>query len=890
MPAPSWQALSDVAEAPRQRSPLVVAEVSADGRLGRLVNPSGWPLETRLGDVLPPDVRRAMAALTDHAALLDVPWCGLAVAGVRRAGGGVVLFGARTAATFFQAVVERMPVVVLTMSRAGALRYANGALEALLGVPLSAVSGTSLWSHYVHPEDRWRLTQALRETAPVSIALRLRRPDGAVRLAECHFVPEGDDVSAVMLDLTEQSEVVAALHHSELLYNTFLEQSPVGLIHLDATGTVTFENHRFRQIVGEGPDDAWIGLPVAEVPGTDAVLHDAVARLLAGDSVSDCDVAYAPPAHPPRRLLVHGAPIRQEDGSLVGAVVMFQDVTAQRAQGDEVALRDRFARAEASLREAVLTASGEAGFLSEAARILGTTLGAHRLAFFLPDDEDPHRFVPRARWGTAPDAFARQSLTPGTTRDLDEAVRLHGAAVLPPRSTARERIAIPFYESGVLDGFVVAERDGPGRVTSRAADVATSDPSTSDSPHLLAGLRQRLAPDLVRVFETLRSWLLSTSRFRLTVAAIEDCLFTYALDLRGPRRYLLLTPQIAQMAGVPAATLLEHPGAWEALLDGPESQSAVAEHTARLGRGQDSEAVYRIRTPEGDVRTLRERATPQRTEGGPPRAAGILTDVTEQKAAEQALIDAKTAAEQSNRDKTAFIQMLSHELRTPLGALSGFAELLEAELADRADAGPSKTSPATEFAGTIREKARQTLALVTDLFDLTMPDAGAAPLARDAVPLDATARRVANRAFEAAVAALPPAERAAPPVTLDLDLAPAVAVGEAPRIEQVIEHLLSNAFKFTPGGTVRVATRREGDRAIVDVSDTGIGISDAYMERLFTPFVQEDQRLNRAYNGTGLGLALAKRLVDRMGGTVEVESEKGVGTTFTVSLPAAPGG
>lgn len=751
-------------------------------------------------------------------------------------------------------LVAQMPVAVVVVRTDGTLRLSNAAADDLFGATLGDGRDTFAWIDGVHADDRDALLRLLSDPAPAApVELRIVRGDGEVRFTSAHALPDGGTIGLVFVDVTDQSATVAALHHSELLYSTFLEQSPVGMIHVDAAGTVTFENHRFRQIVGEGPDDAWIGLPVAQRPGTDAAFRTATDDVLAGAIVEGRDAVYAPADRPRRHLRLHGSPIRQADGTLVGAVLMVQDVTAEVNQAEEAALVERFGRAETALQNLVLTTSSEAALLGETARLVADALGATRVGVFLPDDTDLDQLVPRARWGTHADGFLHQRLR--LTDDvIDEAVRHRAVAFLPATRAAAQRLAVPFFEAGVVAGALLLE-------------------SVAGEPPLLAGPRERLLLGFVRLFETLRSWFISTDRFHLTVAAIEDCLFTYALELRAPRRYLLLTPQIARIAGIPAATFLDHVGTWEEILDGPESTAALAEHTARLGRGLDSEAVYRLRRPDGTVRVVRERATPQRTDGGLPRAAGILSDITEQAAAEQALLEAKLNAERSDRDKSAFIHALSHELRTPLGTLSGFADLLELELADSPD-----PETLAEFTSTIRAKARQTLALVNDLFDLTQLEHSALDLARTPVALDALARAAAEHAFDG---------RPTPEVQMQLDLQPVVAFGDPERLTQVLGNLLSNAFKFTPEGHVEVETRREDAHAVLLVRDTGIGISPEYRQRLFTPFVQEDQRLNRTYGGTGLGLALVKQLVDRMDGTIDVESAKGRGTTFTVRLPVA---
>jgi PAS domain S-box-containing protein len=864
MASPFWQPLSRHAFA--APAPLFVVEVNAAGFVERGTAAPG--AEVLVGTRVPEPIYGALQRLDGDARPLGEVWEGIALAGVRRPGGGFVVFGAPPAGTSFEALVEHLPMLVVQLNPDETVRYANPAAHTLLGVPPADLLGQSFWDTLVYPEDRWKRSQVqqeLQERHAADASLRLLRTDGDLRLTEVHLnLLDGGIIGAVVLDLTEQSEMVDALQHSEALYDTFLEQSPVGLVHLDATGTVTFENFRFRQIVGEEAEDAWIGRSVFAIAGTDGLFASAVKRLLSGMQVSGFDVRFEPAGRPPRRLLLNGAPIRQEDSHVVGAVLMFQDVTQERAQADEVALRDRFARAEGALREAVFAQESEAAFLREAARVLASATGTQRVAVFLPAGGADEVFVPRTRWGDAPELFDGRTLTRAAA-DVAEAVRtrmpvyLHesgGGTSLRP-GAVRERLLAPFFERDELLGFFVAERTMPGE-------------------NLLGGLRRRLVADLVRVFETLLSWLRSTDRFRLTVSTIEDCLFNYVVDEAGRRRYLFVTPQVERITGQPVEALRDGPGVWSGLVDEPESEAALAAHTERLRQGHESEAVYTIRRATGERRTVRERATPFHADDGALYAIGILSDVTEQEQARQVLLTAKLAAEQASRDKTAFIQTLSHELRTPLGAITGFAELLETEVRDLADASPQLA----EFAATIRERARATLTLVNDLFELTSFDSGASDVKRVPVALHEAAARVAERL----------AEKARPGVRLQTDLAPVHALADPVRSEQVIQNLLSNAFKFTHAGTVSVSTRAEGDQAVVEVRDTGIGISEAYMERLFTPFVQEDQRLNREYEGTGLGLALVKRVVDLMGGTIEAESRKGTGTTFVVRLPLASTG
>ena len=128
-------------------------------------------------------------------------------------------------------------------------------------------------------------------------------------------------------------------------------------------------------------------------------------------------------------------------------------------------------------------------------------------------------------------------------------------------------------------------------------------------------------------------------------------------------------------------------------------------------------------------------------------------------------------------------------------------------------------------------------------------------------------------------------------LALDLDLAAdePIVLGDAQRIEQIVEQLVSNALKFTEAGRVRIASTTEAGTVRLTVEDTGIGIADDYLAELFVPFSQEDNRLNREYAGSGLGLAIVKRLAEAMDGRIEVESAKGEGTRFSLTLPRADG-
>ncbi len=262
---------------------------------------------------------------------------------------------------------------------------------------------------------------------------------------------------------------------------------------------------------------------------------------------------------------------------------------------------------------------------------------------------------------------------------------------------------------------------------------------------------------------------------------------------------------------------------------------------------------------------------------------GVMEDVTTERAAKEALRQAKEAAEAADRIKSSFLATMSHELRTPLNSIIGFTGILLQGLA-----GPLNAEQGKQL-GMVRDSARHLLALINDVLDISKIEAG--ELRVGCAPFDLA------RSIEKVTALIAPlAEKKH--LALEISAAPDLGamVSDERRIEQVLLNLLSNAVKFTDHGTVALRAERIDDfrpagtllpQAAVrlSVSDTGPGIRSEDMGLLFQPFRQVDSTLARKHEGTGLGLAICQRMVGLMGGTIEVRSTWGQGSTFTVTLP-----
>jgi PAS domain S-box-containing protein len=256
-------------------------------------------------------------------------------------------------------------------------------------------------------------------------------------------------------------------------------------------------------------------------------------------------------------------------------------------------------------------------------------------------------------------------------------------------------------------------------------------------------------------------------------------------------------------------------------------------------------------------------------------------DITEIKAFEQELkrsnMELETRnrrIEEANRLKSEFLANMSHELRTPLNGIIGFSELMYNE-----DIGPVSQEH-KEFLGDILNSAKHLLQLINDILDLSKVEAGKLEFKPEEIDLSGLVHEVCD-----ILRALSAQKRIDIKVSIDQKVREVFL--DPGKLKQVLYNYLSNALKFTPeGGKVQVvATPCGGDEIRIEVQDSGIGIDEADLSRLFIEFQQLDEGASKKYQGTGLGLALTKKIVEAQGGSVGVTSELGVGSTFFAILP-----
>ncbi len=380
------------------------------------------------------------------------------------------------------------------------------------------------------------------------------------------------------------------------------------------------------------------------------------------------------------------------------------------------------------------------------------------------------------------------------------------------------------------------------------------------------------------------------SRFQRISLNTPGIIYQYVLRTDGTHEFVYLSDRVQDIVELPPATIYQNADLVFAMVhveDMAKLQQAIQTSAQNL---QQWSWEGRIIAPSGREKWLQGISQPERLPNGDVLWDGLLLDVSDRKQAEAELREAYRQLAESNeqlaratRLKDEFLANMSHELRTPLNAILGMSEALQESVY-------GTLNPQQQHAlNTIERSGTHLLSLINDILDLSKIEAGRLELELTAVnvtPLCKSSWALVKQ--QAAKKQLQFTMQVPPHL-------PQLQVDER-RLRQVLINLLNNAVKFTPAGgrvelTVTLLTTAhepEADSAIrFDVTDTGIGIAPTAQARLFQPFTQIDGALNRQYNGTGLGLALVKKIVCLHGGEVGVTSEVNVGSCFSFTLPAS---
>jgi PAS domain S-box-containing protein len=341
-------------------------------------------------------------------------------------------------------------------------------------------------------------------------------------------------------------------------------------------------------------------------------------------------------------------------------------------------------------------------------------------------------------------------------------------------------------------------------------------------------------------------------------------------------RVLYANPSYCQMMGYLPAELLGQP--LHPLIMSPAEIEMLRERLTDRRRGIAGSYELEVTTKQGERKWLFVGAAPLYDQDGQPTGTiGINLDITHQKQLELNLREAKQQAEASARAKELFLANMSHEIRTPMNAILGMSQLLaKTTLAPRQ----------SNYLHAIATSAQNLLVIINDILDISKLDAGKMTIERVGFNVARLCEQVEQTMLYKAE------EKGLRFVTKVSPLIPNVLLGDPYRITQILLNLASNSVKFTEKGEVTVECEVAGyfnGQVIIafSVCDTGVGIDAAYLESIFQEFSQEDTSITRKFGGTGLGLSISRSLARLMGGEIEIESEKGQGTSshFCLFLP-----
>jgi PAS domain S-box-containing protein len=661
-----------------------------------------------------------------------------------------------------------------------------------------------------------------------------------------------------------------------------------GLCVVDPQWTIQMVNQQAELMFGEEAR-ALVGRPVYQIlsPGPEEYREECL--------ITD---ASLPP-------LVSGQPYRTDDGLLmtahgnllpislvvtpmkldeevVGAVLLFQDITDQkRIEQDQQRTEWLLRRIQVGLSELAQTPQVYGGDLSEAfraiTRMAAACLRAERVSIWLfSQDRSAIQCVDLFQLSTQEHS---QALTLAATEYPRYFQELSAERIVAADNARQDPRTAEFTQDYLVPLGITSMLDVPIRSGGRMVGVICHEHRgpqrhwTLEEQHFATAVANTVTLAIEAADRRKAEQALRTSERRLATTVQGTKIGIWDWDLISKELYL--SPEWKRQLGYEDHELVSSLEEWKSLLH-PEDQDRAWEaiEAFLLARPTQFELEHRLRHKDGSYRWILARGTAVRSETDvPTRIVGINIDVTDRKKGEEALRQAKEAAEAASRAKSQFLANMSHEIRTPMNGVLGMAELLL-----RCTLG-EKERRLTEL---IHRSGTALLAIINDILDFSKIEAGKLQL--ETIPFEV--RRTIQETVDLS---RPAAEKKQLKLSLHIDdEVPIYLRGDPTRFRQIIVNLVGNSVKFTERGSIEVSVMRESLKGeecglMVAVRDTGIGMSSEVEPHIFDAFSQADGSTTRKYGGTGLGLAIVKQLVTLMGGHIDHQSRLGEGSTFRFS-------
>jgi PAS domain S-box-containing protein len=747
------------------------------------------------------------------------------------------------------------------------LVYANKAFAHMFGYESAdevlALDPADLYAHSEEPAPLLRAAEA--ESTDVR-EVEFRRTDGSTFTGLLDGTVVRDETGAVeyadgvVTDITDLKEREQDLQQERDRFETLFQNLPTPVVQgvlTDGGARVQTINRAFEEVFGHDAPSVR-GESICALIGPEenpSAMADTIQRAFEEDTFYTEVKRQTPDGA--RTFQLHFAARHREEERTEG-YAMFVDVTERKER--ELALRERELKTEAlyTATERLLRADDEAMVAERIEDLVRETFDYPHTRVRLPADAPsaPTRMSPGTRTSLADlapsaDNIGEEILRACRAGETVVADDLRDANVPLNGGDLRAAAFLPIAGHGLLS---IGRED--------AGDISKFD------LRLLEILSTHASVVLDRIDQE-QSLRRSERRFRgifenagIGIALLDDN--GHVLESNPAlQRMLALDEEALRGHSLEAMTHPEDQPSDERLFD-----NLVGEENGR------NDVEQRFLREDGEVfwggLTLSPHEGP-----GDTQIIGMIEDIDDRKRRKQQLKDAKEKAEEMNRLKSAFLANMSHEIRTPLTSILGFAEAI----GDAASTAEAEEAPIDEFAQRISKSGHRLLETLDSVLDLSQLEAGSMTLSRTSVDLTEEVREAVDLLNQKA-------EEEGVFLHTECPDAPVSVYTDQGALRRILRNLLSNAVKYTDeGGQAWIRVRKDDEGAVLEVEDTGIGMDPDRVPKLFNAFEQESTGTDRSHEGSGLGLAIVDRLVHEMGGSLEVDTEKGVGTCFTVRLP-----
>ncbi len=751
----------------------------------------------------------------------------------------------------FRAIFENAGMGIVQIDSDGRMLAANPAFCEMLGYDRAEMLEQHL-EELTHPEDLTTArTMAIRlrrgEVPTVSYDIRYLHRGGQslwANVRHSRVSDSGENAGYELLlvkDITLRKTAVAALAERESVLRELGDNLPdVALYRLEAARSgswrFTYVSAVFEKLTGVPAADALrdsISVVHRVHPDDLAFFAQANEKAILNREPFDIEMRICPEAGVTRWVRVRSAPLRQDSGDFTIWNGTITDVTdTKKLENDLRVSQERYRSVQEEQTELVSRVKPDATF---------TFVSTNFCRFF----------------GVSAEELVGHRRHPVYPEDMEKVVA--GLARLSPE------ISVVTINKRVFDG--------QGRVR----HMEFVNRGFFDTAGRLVEI-QSVGRDVTERIEAERRQREASEIMRLAIEAADIGTWTWNLDedsivLDDRLNQWFEVPEGVRGLGVDLAFLKSrlHP-----------EDAARFEATMAVSRSHGTPILQEFRAiaSDGAPRVIEVRAAVDRNPSGMPvRMIGIQRDITEQRLLDQELRDARIAAELANQAKSEFLANMSHEIRTPAAAVIGYTDMLL-----------DPTFPPDEWGETIksiRRNGQHLLSILNDILDLSKVESGKLEFEKIRYPLPELLQELDEllgvRAKDCKIN-LKLTRTTAVPRTVLID---------PTRLRQVLINLIGNALKFSePGSDVVIRLSAHSGATPgqvelkVEIEDKGIGMSPDQLARLFQPFQQADSSTSRKYGGTGLGLQISRRLIESMGGSIDVTSELGQGSRFTLTIPA----